>query len=71
MRDDVEHLRNSFQVGEWHAGELDLALLLVNSLDSYREKVDALIAAKLEGVAVEEVKCILRVGRTTCCGYQS
>lgn len=46
--------------------ELDLALLLVNSLaapfdaskyrDSYREKLDALIAAKLEGKLLGEVK---------------
>ncbi len=46
--------------------ELELALLLVNSLagafdaskyrDSYREKLDALIAAKLEGVAAVEAK---------------
>ncbi len=45
--------------------ELDLALLLINSLtapfeaakyrDSYREKLDALIAAKLEGKALTEV----------------
>ncbi|MBC8167258.1 MAG: hypothetical protein H7Y20_15480 [Bryobacteraceae bacterium] len=44
--------------------ELDLALLLVNSLtapfeavkyrDGYREKLDALIAAKLEGKALTE-----------------
>ncbi len=46
--------------------ELDLALLLINSLsapfeaakyrDSYREKLDALIAAKLEGKALTETE---------------
>ena len=46
--------------------ELDLALLLINSLatpfdackyrDSYREKLDALIAAKLDGKLFTEVK---------------
>ncbi len=48
--------------------ELELALLLVNSLagafdaskyrDRYREKLDALIAAKLEGVAAVEAKAV-------------
>ena len=48
-----------------HDKELDLALLLITSLtapfeaakyrDGYREKLDALIAAKLEGKALTEV----------------
>ena len=63
IRREDEQRTDISQVSE---KELELALLLVNSLagafdsskyrDSYREKLDALIAAKLEGLAPVETK---------------
>ena len=63
IRREDEQRTDISQVSE---KELELALLLVNSLagafdsskyrDSYREKLDALIAAKLEGLPRVEAK---------------
>src|SRR5215210_3565371 len=63
IRRENEHRTATQQIPQ---KELDLALLLVNSLaapfeaskykDSYREKLDALIAAKLDGKLLAEVK---------------